>query len=172
MPNRLHVARPVAFVDWSQLAGLEDSAFFVQPLWKGRRAILDGDGSWHWGTGKGSPHQLRHDYRFLRVGLVLELTMMRGRIEVADVVVSRPMNHRRQMARASGINLHCTRVRGLDEANEQLERWMREDGCRGLVLKRADTPYPWLPHAPRHVADWVTIQEPLVREPGQQGDAL
>lgn len=170
--NRLHLASPVQYVDPCQLHGLEDGAFFAQPLWPGRRAVLEQDGTWHW-CSSARHFDLRQKYVHLGwVGLALELVMMEyRRIRVADVIIARRMQQRCRIAEASNINLHATRVRSVDDVNAQLSAWMGVGGAQGVVLKRESAPYPWLPHAGLHSPDWITVQEPLpTKEQREESD--
>ena len=86
--NQLYPALAAPFLDWVQLCGLDDGAFFCQPWWWGDRAILSAEGAvWPPDTARPVSYRLTEQARRrYATGLVLDVTVgTRGQIRVNDI---------------------------------------------------------------------------------------
>jgi hypothetical protein len=166
----LRAGIPLRYVAPSQLEGLSRGAFVAQPLWQARRGVVEADGSWHWSrrdhTLRRLPRQL---FALRRCGLSLEIAVFKGRrIEVTDVMLAKPFAERHRIAAAYELQLHAEPVRSLEHVNQLYEHWASRDDCRGVLLKRTQAPYPWLPRYERLTPDWVAVHQPIEVGRGQQ----
>ena len=164
--NQLYPAHPVGLVDDCQFAGLGAGEYYCQPLWRGRRAIMTPDGVF-WSPRGGKPYRWKLGdtvrFRYER-GLVLDLTRPGGgRLRINDVVIARPLSERIALAATVGLHLDAVCVSSADEVNAELLRWSAKAGCVGVVLKHRNTVYPWLPHGPRKLAEWLMVTRPIAR---------
>ena len=148
---------PVLYTERSQLTGLENGEFVLQPKWDGRRAVQMPDGTFRSKRDKAIDKQPWCDLPLPEPKAPMDLELMRDRVHVLDLMLPTTFDERKKIAEMLGLNLFDLNVSSIDEINYCLREWKASGECDGVVLKRRSVPYP-LRDSLRPLSDWVKVK--------------
>ena len=149
--------QPVLYEDRSQLSGLEQGEFVLQPKWDGRRAILMPDGTFRTKRNKAVDTHPWCDLPLPEPKAPFDLELMRDRVHILDLMLPVPFDERKAIATMLGHNLYDLDVSSIDEVNHCLREWKASGECDGVVLKRRSVKYP-IRDSLRPLKDWVKVK--------------
>lgn len=135
---------------------LASGAYIAQPWFRGRRAV--------WRPDLGTAYSCKGKRLRCKLGQTincwspLDMMLMKDDHRVLDVMLPQPFYKRIVGAPNS---FFFADVVDFYEVNKLFERWRQLPNFNGVVLKRTDVRYPWLPAGRQVVDGWWHLTKPL-----------
>lgn len=152
---------PVKYQYRSQLRGLENGEWLMQPKWNGRRAVKIPGQNILYKSQKPVDCSPWKDLVIPNVDHPMDLELLRDRVLVLDLMLPIPLSERIQLMDELGLEHMAMFVDSFEKINQVLTTCLTSGLCDGVVLKRLDSKYPIGRQAQIKYSSWIKVKEPV-----------